>query len=296
MKKTGRKLICGALALVLVFSLAACGQKDKTEGGDPASVMLSAQQELKKVSSMSYTYAMEMSMTADGETTEISVDGTADMTLDPAAVKMTMNMKMLGMELKDMQIYMVPEGSQVVNYVGMDMMGTGENQWYKSLSGDTDLGISTDQYNAVDSFELYMKNGSGFKAAGTETVQGVSATRYEGVISSDMLDETLKASGSMDSITSMIGEDDAEVLDVLNKAGGIPITIWINDEGLPVKYVFDMTTLLGEIIKSAAQEGEDTADVGIDKFVMSMEVLGYNSVEAITVPQEVLDSATEIES
>ena len=49
-------------------------------------------------------------------------------------------------------------------------------------------------------------------------------------------------------------------------------------------------------MKSAAQEGEDTADVGIDKFVMSMEVLGYNSVEAITVPQEVLDSATEIES
>ena len=94
----------------------------------------------------------------------------------------------------------------------------------------------------------------------------------------------------------MIGEDDAEVMDVLNKAGGIPITIWINDEGLPVKYVFDMTTLLGEIMKSAAQEGEDTADVGIDKFVMSMEVLGYNSVEAITVPQEVLDSATEIES
>lgn len=125
MKKTGRKLICGALALALMFSLAACGQKNKTEGGDPASVMLSAQQELKKVSSMSYTYAMEMSMTADGETTEISVDGTADMTLDPAAVKMTMNMKMLGMELKDMQIYMVPEGSQVVNYVGMDMMAPG---------------------------------------------------------------------------------------------------------------------------------------------------------------------------
>ena len=49
MKKTGRKLICGALALALVFSLAACGQKDKTEGGDPASVMLSAQQELKKL-------------------------------------------------------------------------------------------------------------------------------------------------------------------------------------------------------------------------------------------------------
>ena len=32
----------------------------------------------------------------------------------------------------------------------------------------------------------------------------------------------------------------------------------------------------------------------VDKFIMSMEVLGYNDVDAITVPQEVLDSAADV--
>ena len=81
---------------------------------------------------------------------------------------------------------------------------------------------------------------------------------------------------------------------MLASLSGIPITIWINDAGLPVKYVFDMTSMMTELLQNSA-DSED-ADVSVDKFVMSMEVLGYNSVEAITVPQEVLDSATEIEN
>ena len=88
-------------------------------------------------------------------------------------------------------------------YTGMDMTGAGQNQWYKSQADAS--GMNTDQYDAVEAFELYMKNGSNFKAAGTDTVQGASATRYEGVITSDMLEDTLEESGSLESITSLLG-------------------------------------------------------------------------------------------
>lgn len=284
MKNLWRKIASGALALAMMFTLAACG---KEEGGaDAASVMVAAQQELTKVSSMRYTYAMEMAISAEGQSVEMKVDGTADVTMNPYAAKMTMNMDMLGMALKDVQIYMVSEGGQMVAYTGMDMTGTGENQWYKSLADDS--GMNTEQYDAVESFELYMKNGSNFKAVGTDTVQGASATRYEGVITSDMLEDTLEESGSLDNITSLLGEDYGDVLASLS---GIPISIWINDAGLPVKYVFDMTSMMTELLQNSA-DSED-ADMSVDKFVMSMEVLGYNDIEPITVPQEVLDNAIE---
>ena len=252
--------------------------------------MLNARQEMEKVSSMRYTYAMEIAISAEGESVEMTVNGSAEMTMDPTAVKMTMNMDMLGMALENMQIYVVPENGRMVTYVGMDMEGTGQNQWYKTLAEDAT--ISMDQYNAVDSFELYMKNGSDFKAAGKETVQGVSATRYEGVISSDVLEETLEKSGNLDNISSLLGEDYS---DALAKMGGIPITIWISDAGLPVKYVFDMTSMVAELIKNTAEDNRD-AGVSVDKVMMSMEVEGFNDISAITVPQDALDSAANMEN
>lgn len=290
MKNLWRKIAAGALALAMVFSLAACAKKDQPSGGDAAAAMLNARQEMEKVSSMRYTYAMEIAISAEGESVEMTVNGSAEMTMDPAAVKMTMNMDMMGMALENIQIYVVPENGQMVTYVGMDMEGTGQNQWYKTLAEDAT--ISTEQYNAVDSFELYMENGSDFKAAGRETVQGVSTTRYEGVIGSDVLEETLEKSGNLDNIGSLLGKNYS---DGLAKMGGIPITIWISDAGLPVKYVFDMTSMMAELIKNTAEDNWD-AGVSVDKVMMSMEVEGYNDISAITVPQEALDSAANMEN
>ena len=275
MKNLWRKIASGALALAMMFTLAACGKENG--GADAASVMVAAQQELTKISSMRYTYAMEMAISAEGQSVEMKADGTAEVTMNPSAAKMTMNMDMLGMALKDVQIYMVSEGGQMVAYTGMDMTGAGQNQWYKSLADAS--GMNTDQYDAVEAFELYMKNGSNFKAVGTDTVQGASATRYEGVITSDMLEDTLEESGSLESITSLLGEDYSSALAGMS---GIPITVWINDAGLPVT----------ELLQSS--EDSEDADATVDKFIMSMEVLGYNDVDAITVPQEVLDTAVDV--
>lgn len=58
MKSLWRKITSGALALAMMFTLAACGKENG--GADAASVMAAAQQEMAKVSSMRYTYAMEM--------------------------------------------------------------------------------------------------------------------------------------------------------------------------------------------------------------------------------------------
>lgn len=283
-----RNIAAGVLALLMMLGLAACGQKNQPSGEDAAAMILNAQNEMEKAESMSYAYAMEMAFSGGGESVEMSVDGKAEITMEPTAVKMTMNMNMIGMELRDIQVYMVPEDGQMVSYVGMDLENAGQIQWYKTLAEDAT--ISVDQYNAADSFELFMKNGSEFKAAGKDTIQGASATRYEGVIGPNVLQETLEKSGNMDTITSLLGEDCS---DKLAKLSGMPISIWINEAGQPVKYVFDMTDLMADIIGSAS-EGDEDVDVRVDKCVMSMEVESYNSVGTITVPQEALDSAADL--
>lgn len=288
MKKMRRNIAAGVLALLMMLGLAACGQKNQPSGEDAAAMILNAQNEMEKAESMSYAYAMEMAFSGGGESVEMSVDGKAEITMEPTAVKMTMNMNMIGMELRDIQVYMVPEDGQMVSYVGMDLENAGQIQWYKTLAEDAT--ISVDQYNAADSFELFMKNGSEFKAAGKDTIQGASATRYEGVIGPNMLQETLEKSGNMDTITSLLGEDCS---DKLAELSGMPISIWINEAGQPVKYVFDMTDLMADIIESAS-EGDEDVDVRVDKCVMSMEVESYNSVGTITVPQEALDSAADL--
>lgn len=293
MKNLWKRGAAALLALVLALGMTACGGKDGGGDGDAASAMLSARESMKKVTSMSYTYSMEMSMQAEGQTVEMKVDGTADMTMDPVAVKMTMNMNMLGMSLTGIELYMVQEGSQVVTYTGMDLFGQGEKTWTKTTGGDSDAGVSMEQYNAKDSFDLYLKNGANFKATGTETVQGAAATRYEGVIAKDMLKDTLEQSGSMDQLDGMV---DANIDDVLKKIGDIPVTMWLDNEtGLPVKYVIDMTNLLVSMVEMAAENSGESTDVSADKFVMTMEVTKYNGVDEIKVPQDVLDSAAEIE-
>lgn len=293
LKNLWKRGAAAVLALVLALGLTACGGKDGGDG-DAASAMLSARESMQKVSSMSYIYSMEMSMKADGETVEMTVDGTADMTMDPVAAKMTMNMNMLGMSLTGIELYMVQEGSQTVTYTGMDLFGQGEKTWTKTTGGNGSTGVSMEQYNAKDSFDLYLKNGANFKAMGTETVQGAPATRYEGVIAKDMLKDTLEKSGSMEQLDSMV---DTNIDDVLKKVGDISVTMWLDNEtGLPVKYVIDMTNFLVSMMELAAENAGESADVSADKFVVSMEVTKYNGVGEIKVPQDILDSAAEIES
>ena len=63
-----------------------------------------------------------------------------------------------------------------------------------------------------------------------------------------------------------------------------------------MKYVIDMTNFLVSMMELAAENAGESADVSADKFVVSMEVTKYNGVGEIKVPQDILDSAAEIES
>ena len=78
-----------------------------------------------------------------------------------------------------------------------------------------------------------------------------------GVITSDMLEDTLERGGSLESITSCWERDYSSALAGMS---GIPINIWINDAGLPVKYVFDMTGMTRFSATRTARTGRRRRD------------------------------------
>ena len=176
--------------------------------------------------------------------------------------------------------------SQVLEYV---KEGIRQGKEQKQLASEfARKGVTKEQATRVKQLYEQQNNVNASNATGTD----VNESRLREEMkenTSDMLEDTLEESGSLESITSLLGEDYSSALAGMS---GIPITIWINDAGLPVKYVFDMTSMMTELLQSS--EDSEDADATVDKFIMSMEVLGYNDVDAITVPQEVLDSAADV--
>lgn len=267
-------------ALALVLALAACD--GNPPGGSAEDVIKQAQENMAGVTSMRYTMTMDMEMTAEGEDVNITTDLTADYIVDPMAMKMDMVMDLGEMGSMTTTSYAVKEDSEYVLYTGMDY-GDGQMTWIKqTLGGLADL----EQYNAQANLDLYLKSAESFKENGTETINGSAATRYDGVISKEALEEVLASSGMMDYLDQM-GMDETSAM--LQNMDDLPISIWVDDESLlPVKYEMDMSAMMQSMMDSVA--ADEDVDVTIGKVFVSMTVTDYNSVESIQLPAEAQDA------
>lgn len=276
-----RKLMAAVLAVLLVASLAACGKK-----ADGKEALLKAQEELKKVTSLQYSIQLKTAFTVDGQSVESSTTGVGKQVLSPMALEMTMDMDVLGTNMKDVRLYAIPENDDMVVYMGMDVGGG--RQWMKTVGNMA--GINTKQYGAASTLSLYMENGINAKAAGTEKVQGHDATRYDCVIPNSVLTETLRETGMLDQVTNLGVEESA-----LNGIGDMAYTVWLdNSSGLPVKYNMDMTQLLQKALDKIAESADEKAEIKAVSYTMSFEISSYNDVSSIAVPQEVVDSAIDL--
>ena len=123
---------------------------------------------------------------------------------------------------------------------------------------------------------------------GTETGDGVEATRYDGVITKEHLQEVLKNTGVLDDLGDAMDlkkslEDAAE-----NTAGlgDIPISIWIDKAAmLPVRYEMDMTEMMQKLMAQALSAVSAEYPM-VSQVKVSMTIGGIDTVEAITIPDE----------
>jgi len=288
MKMKLTKLFAAGTVLALALALAACGGS----GDDsPEAVLTRAQEAMEDITSMHYTLDMDIGMTAEGQSFDITSTGEADCITEPMMLDMDLNMSMAGLLDMDMKMYLTQGGDDYVVYTGIGD-DEGGMTWTKETMSDLS---ALAQYNGQASMELYLENGTDFQKVGTEEINGASATRYDGVITQESLEAVMDASGVMDQF-SALGLEGME--DLYSEMGNLPVSIWIDDQSdLPVKYEMDMTEMMQNMINKLLASEEETAgmEMSIDRCTMVMVCSDFNSIDAIQIPQEALDAPSSSE-
>lgn len=293
MEKRKKKVNSLILALLMVFGLCACGAEERAQSSAPKipdlmEVMQEANEKLADVKSMSYEFEMDLEMggTIGGENNSIvmKIGGTADSITSPMAMKMDMTMDMGELGKYDTINYYQEEDGKCAVYTGINM-GEEKMYWIKQTMGSL---AAMKQYNAKDSFGLYLSCMEEFQDKGAEEIAGTKAVRYDGVIPKEALNKVLQSAG-MQSYLSAV-EDGSKVQELLKDMGNLPMSIWIaEDTGLPVHYEMDMTEMLQNMMGKITDETDGSAsadNVTISRVYMSMTITGVDNVKEIVLPEE----------
>ena len=279
-----KKFAIVLLAMAMLVSLCACGS-GQDANATPAEVIKAAQEKMAEVTSMSYDMIMDMEMGIAEQSFVMNTTATADQIVEPLQMKMEMSMNMGELGTTATTMYIAQEDGKFMCYMGMDD-GTGNMIWQKQEMTDVDEIMA--QYDGKESMDVYISSAEGFVENGSEEINGEEATRYDGTISKDAMNEALETSGALSQFSSLGLSEDA-LASMINDLGEMPISIWIGtDSGLPVKYDMDMTTVMQNLMTNMMDSMGGSADMEltISKMTISMTLRNFNGVEAIEIPAE----------
>lgn len=258
-----------AAGILAVSMLAGCGASAAKVTAE--SLLKEVESKCDAMKSMETHTTVEM--TLDSEALGGSVDMTMDMTMqtttDPVANYMKGNIGLLGSTL-DMENYTVVEDDQILSYTGM------AGQWMvQKMAYDKD---SVEKINAAAS-DLLKSKDSLTLADETQDVDGTEAYIISGSISGADVKNLM---GSMESTLGTLTGDTEMNMDDLS----VEFTYAVSKEDKMPLYM-DMTF-------NGLGAGSGDEQVTFSKFNMKMEYTNYDTVEAITVPQDVVDTAVDI--
>lgn len=286
MKQTNRTLrfTAAALTLTLGLGLTACGGTAPA-AETPEEVLTKAQEAMADVTSMGYDMTMDLSMGAEGETLAISTVTRADTVLSPLSMKAEMEIDLgdLG-GTTSMTIYAKEQDGSYLTVVGTPDEA-GQMTW-QSSSMDA-LG-DLENLSGTDSLQLYLDSIQNFTKGESETVNGVEATRYDGVILGEDLSKVIAASGALSQLDSL---GMGEMSDLFTGMGDLPVSLWIAKETYyPVKYEMDLTEMMQSILDKTLSE-QLGADIGltVEQAALSMTIRDINQVGEIEIPAEALE-------
>ena len=276
MKKRNRVL---ALAIAVAMFATGCAS-DSTDG--VSELLARSGETMAGVTNYSAVMDMDLVMSMMGD--EVSSTTTAEVITfaDPLKMKMDMTMEISGAGSQDIKMYVQEVDGELVSYMHMEGMG-----W---IAAGVDM-ASMGQYNAVDNATMYLNVMSDVKENGTEDINGVKTTRIDGVISGEGMKDAAIASGVMSSVESM-GLTEEEVLKIYEAMGGMPISMWISEDGYVYKYEFDMSEMMKQVMDQMLAElgAVEGMDLVISRAVVSMTCDDFNTAEDFEIPDEALNA------
>ncbi len=263
---------------LVLAGLAGCGGTQKAV---TASSLLE-EIETKTQEANSMTSHLTMNMTMEGESlaslgmdsVEMTMDADSQVTKDPTASYIKGNMSLVGMSL-DMEIYTIVEGDEILSYMGM--MDT----WMVQRTAYDQEAVNTINTNAG---EILKHIDSATLQEETEDIDGKPAYIITGTLEGEEMKDLLgQAQNALGSATGV--EEMMESADFSNMSVDFKYAV-DQESRMPVYADFTFNGF-GELT------GEE--EVNISEFTMHTDYTGFDNVEKIEVPQEVKDSAQEVE-
>ncbi len=239
-----------------------------------ADSLLAAMQEyMENASGMTMDMIFTMDMTIEGERVVTDMGYTYQVTSDPEAAHVSVTVTYeADYEDESMvtttETYVVLEDGVYVTYSGVD------GDWYKmEIELDADL---MESYTMLD-----MTTGCTL-AEETQKVNGTECFVLTCQLQVDDLQTLFEEMG----LTSLTGEIDYSALTVEE-------TIWLDTETLlPVQSTIDFGDSLTAMMEaSIGLAGEDGIEFSMEPCVITASYTGFNNVDEITVPEEVIESA-----
>lgn len=286
--KKGIAVLLAALMLASVW-LVGCGERS------PEELWATAKENIVTAKSARLHMTMDMAFDLQGETTSMTMKMDEACTQDPLSAEVNMTMDMGGLGKMDTTMYLVQEGKEYVSYtkVSGGILGDEDVGWSQSTIDVTDL----KQYNAMDNAKLYLDVLNSFQSAGKEAIGSYNTIRYDGKVTGQDISKMLDTLG--DNVSSMLSTADASTMaDLFSQLDGIPMSVWIDQKtALPVRYEMDLSGMVNQLmstmINALGSLSSEAVDFQVSKARVTVECSDYNAVAPITVPQEVLDAATD---
>ena len=278
MKKRVWKRILVVL-LVLVVIVGAAGLVLVKSAADMVPRM---QERLEQAISIHYIYYMDIDASSLATTSSARISGDISMVMsDPVAMEMDLTMSGSGPEEANLyHIYAVPEGDSEKVYVGM--ADKEDMKWYRATLSAELFRANVQSLDIREITQLSTQSNTDFRVVGMNWVQGQLALCVEGTLPPHIAQGILKNSttGLWDRLKSLFGTSDTQE----ETAAEVPVRIWIGlFSRLPVKYEIDATQLMQQIVQKNQEDGT------ISRYAIGLEIVGYNDIQEITVPQEVQD-------
>lgn len=265
--------LCALVALCLLC-LSACGRS-----GDRG--LAGAQEKLSGVGSLSCSVETDMGLSLAGESFNIKSSCRIDYTSEPEAVRL--------------QVSTGTDGSSAggYSYTAWAASSGGVCSAYINLSGGwlrQDL-PGTDALSRYDIrlvSERWLRGAVNVTDAGEEELDGQQARRYDCSVSAKAVENIMTASGAYEAL-SVLDLSDAAARDILSGLGEIPMSVWVGEQGLPLRYELDLTGVMGALMDSVAEAlGEDYPAMTVGSLTVSLSLSDFDAVEAIEIPAEAL--------
>ncbi|AMJ40278.1 DUF6612 family protein [Anaerotignum propionicum] len=269
-------------ALTLLVAITGCSSKQQNTG----TLIETAQTNMSQITSLQAKMNMVVNMTMGTE--KVATATTADITafIKPLKMKIEIASRMESSTAKDtvMEMYLQENNSTIDLYTNA---GTG---WFHTQGDKEKLG----QFEVYDNILSYLSAIENPVNKGTEKIGNISTQRLEGTLKGEVVKKIVEESGILSSATSMgISEEDLQK--IYDETGGLPITLWIGEDGLVYQYKTDISKLMQVIMeKTLALMGIDSTKNGnslsVEDATITMTCSEFNSVKDFDIPKEILET------